>query len=151
MLQAFRRFDKIFAAQALPHDNGQAFAVEVVGHGQRAEMASIEERIADEIHAPALVGCSEYGSIQSIRRGPALRWSLGGKILPWQLAQLMYALAIDRPVFVTQQDMDALIAIAHPRLASFVDAPGKWRSHNFAHRFVHQPRAGLAHHDHAAG
>jgi len=64
-------FDNILAAQARPHDNGKTLAAEVVDHGQQAETVPIEERIADEIHAPALVECGEHWSIQPVRSDPA--------------------------------------------------------------------------------
>ncbi|MEN5206830.1 hypothetical protein ABE493_01730 [Stenotrophomonas terrae] len=58
----------------------------------------------------------------------------------------MHALAIDQPAFTTQQDVDALVAVTHPRPGNFRDAPRQWRTQNFTHLLVRQPKAGLAHH-----
>jgi hypothetical protein len=58
----------------------------------------------------------------------------------------MCALATDRSAFATQQDIDTLVAVTHPRLGSLLDAPGQWRIEDFAHRLVRQSGTGLAHH-----
>jgi hypothetical protein len=49
------------ARERVVDDRGQALPTEVVNDAQDAEAASIDQRVEDEVEAPALVGLLRYG------------------------------------------------------------------------------------------
>lgn len=50
-----QRIDHVFSFEALPDIDGQALARVAVDHGEHAQLAAVEQRISDKVHAPDFV------------------------------------------------------------------------------------------------
>src|SRR6185295_8193404 len=81
-----------------------------------------EQLITDEIHAPALMWSSQQRSLLTMRRSLVAPRSLTPQIQPFFLVNAVSALVIVTPAFAPQQDVDAVEAVAHPRLRDLFHA-----------------------------
>lgn len=70
----------VLTCQRLPRFNGKALSGEVVQDGQGAKPLAVEQRIRDEVHAPALIGCGQLGALQAVGSGFTTIWSFAAQI-----------------------------------------------------------------------
>src|SRR5262249_54880673 len=94
--------------------DGKAFSAEVVDDIEQPKGAPTRQRVAHEVHRPALVDLRGQRNDGSLRRGGALASSAAHR-KSFEAVESINSLMIHAPAFSAQQDVEPPISEAWPR------------------------------------
>ena len=115
------RLHYIFTSVAEPRIGRGCVARMGIDNGQNTQLSARRQLVVDKVHCPDLVRMRGIGSIL-----PELGLHMPfGRLVAQLQAQLFVKSAcplhVDRPSLTQQKDVDAPLAVTHPRLADLPD------------------------------
>jgi len=94
---------------------------ERVDHGEAADLAPIEKLVMNKIHRPDLVRSHRADAALTQLRLHAPFWGFVAQLQAHLAIQPPHALGVDLPTLATKQNVNASIAVTHPRFGDLFD------------------------------
>lgn len=101
--------------------NRQAFSVEGIDRGEDPKPATVEQRVAHEVHRPALIRPRALRNFLTMNRRPGTLRALAPEIQPSRLENPVHPLVIHVPAFTAKQRMHALVSVPDAALGDLLD------------------------------
>ena len=96
-------------------------AREGINNRQNPDLATCGQLVMNEVHRPDMVGMGRFRAIGAKLRLDPSFGNLVAELEVHLLVKAIDSLRIDRPPVALEQDMNATITVAHPRLADVPD------------------------------